>query len=357
MSKLNVKSVIIGLSNSIKDGYTTFRYRRKIKKSLEGGKRKRLTFSQKKMIKDYYGNHGLKNVNIDWHNFFYSINGMFSEKYIPEDLYYTRIEPFLNRIKDFRGLLDKNLLSVLFENIKQPVTILKNKNGYYYSRNNTLMSRIEAINLCLKHECFVIKPSLESGGGKNVSLITTENSAQVQNLFDKYKKDFILQEVVSQNSHLKLLNASSLNTIRILSYFNESEVIILSSLVRIGRLNMFTDNSSSGGISCNIKDNGKLNKFGFDSSGRKYFKSDSETILDEFQIPYFENIVDTVRELHKNMPYFRVVSWDMAINSEDDILLLEYNTAFQEINFHQINNGPLFGNFTSEILDEMSLSE
>ena len=42
------------------------------------------------------------------------------------------------------------------------------------------------------------------------------------------------------------------------------------------------------------------------------------------------------------MPYFRIISWDIAIDKNGNFILIEYNIKGQDINFHQLNNGPVF---------------
>lgn len=56
-----------------------------------------------------------------------------------------------------------------------------------------------------------------------------------------------------------------------------------------------------------------------------------------------------VKELHNQLDYFKLVSWDIAMDEDNQSLLIELNVKSQEINFHQFSNGPLFGKFTREV--------
>lgn len=334
----------------------TLLFKKKIKKIILTTHPSKLTNNQKTEISDFYSKYGLTKINFDWHRFLSNSIGVFNKEYIPEDIYYTKIEPTLNRKSMGPALMDKNTLSIYYKNTKQPKTIINNINGYFYSYNK-LISKNDAIEICTKHENFVIKPSIDSGGGKKVKLYKNKiqelNKNNLDQIFNEYKQDFILQEVVIQNKQMQLLNESSLNTIRIFSYLRDTDVVILSSIVRVGRQGQFTDNSSAGGISCGIKDNGKLKKYGFDSLGKTYTLTDNNCLFDNFMIPFFDEILKTTIVLHKKTPNFKLISWDLAIDQEDEIVLIEYNTIYQEINFHQLNNGPLFGNFTDEILNKI----
>ena len=49
-------------------------------------------------------------------------------------------------------------------------------------------------------------------------------------------------------------------------------------------------------------------------------------------------------------PYFKIISWDIAVNKSNMPVLIEYNPYKQGIDI-QMATGPLFGKFTDEILD------
>ena len=57
--------------------------------------------------------------------------------------------------------------------------------------------------------------------------------------------------------------------------------------------------------------------------------------------------------MHKRFAHFRIISWDFAVDENNDIQLIEFNFSPQGIRIHQINNGPLFGEFTVEVLEEV----
>ena len=58
-----------------------------------------------------------------------------------------------------------------------------------------------------------------------------------------------------------------------------------------------------------------------------------------------------VHRLHKRVPYFRIISWDIGQDSNNNPMFIEYNTYHQATELHQVVNGPLFGELADEILD------
>ena len=70
-------------------------------------------------------------------------------------------------------------------------------------------------------------------------------------------------------------------------------------------------------------------------------------------IPNIDEIVRETRGLHSQIPMFRLVSWDWAVDAFETPVLIEANLCNGELDFHQLNNGPVFGNDTESILKEV----
>lgn len=350
-----LKSQVIKFFLSLKDlAYhykLTYQYRKVIRLKLKN-KPLQLSKSQRNAIKDFYDGFGYKKIKTCWHEFNFANNNLFSVKYVPEDLFHAVISKKFNQMRQWPALLDKNLLGLIFKNFKQPGTVLKNINGFYFI-DGKLVLEDEAISLIVnKGHQMVIKPSIESGNGQGVLSISpdADSSTNIKKLFRRYKKDFMVQEIVNQHNILKQLNPSSLNTIRVMSYLNEKGAYILSSVLRIGSSESFIDNFEAGGVACGIDENGILKDQGYRFCGTKITKTDVNVLIGGIEIPRFNNLVKQVKEMHKLIPYFRLVSWDIGIDNIGDPVLIEYNTYHQDISMHQLANGPLFGKFTEEIL-------
>ncbi|MDO5971185.1 sugar-transfer associated ATP-grasp domain-containing protein [Flavivirga aquimarina] len=331
-------------------------YRNKIRGINKVNEVPYLDKNQKKEIEQYYKKQGYR-VKLYWHQFFIASNKHFSVKYIPDDIFHAFVAARLNESKQWPSLLDKNLSEVLFKGYKQPQSVVKNINGFYYT-DGELVSKKTAMEICVEtSEKLVIKPSIESGGGRQVidfnisGSVTTYKDLSMDKLLRLFNKDFIIQRVVSQNKQLKLLNASSLNTLRIMSYLKDNQVYILSTILRIGKSGKFTDNNSSGGMVCGIDDKGCLKEYGYYGTGKRVNKTESGFVLKGFGIPSHNKVLSIVKELHKKVPYFKIISWDIAVDEDSDPVLIEYNTYKQDIRIHQLANGPVFETVLSEFLE------
>lgn len=308
------------------------RRKKKITKNFKDLKeRKKLTKAQKKEIQDFYKSIIGKKVPTYGHEYFYSRTGHFSKEYVPGNIYQCEILPKANDFQLKAAYGDKNMCDLIFPDENLAHTILKNMNGYYYYEGRAV-SEDEAIMLCSNLENVIIKPSRESKG-HGVQLFSSKEGVTdlegktIVQLFKRYKENFLIQKKVHQHRDMAALNPTSLNTLRILSYRSGMEVLIIYSVVRIGRKGQVIDNQCSGGISTTICDDGKLGKFAFGGySEDNIDKTDTGIVLEGYQLPSYDKAIDMVKRMHLKLPFFNIVGWDVAIQEDGEPILIEFNT-------------------------------
>lgn len=309
--------------------------------------------------KSFYKSKGYKLKNTYWHRFYKHANGEFHKDYLPLDIFRPIMEPNLNRKLYWPALVDKNLTTNLFKGFNQPETVVSNINGFYYVNDSIVNQQqvVEAINK-LKTE-FIIKPTVESGQGKMVKKFTVDNGTtsinnlKIIDLLKLYEKDFIVQKAVEQSEKLNTLNATTLNTLRVVSYLDaKGEVNVLASYLRIGKPGSDTDNISIGGMACAVWEDGSLHSKGFvhrkEGGKSNLHEAPSGIVLEGFQIPNYVGIVNMAKAMHPIVPMFKIISWDIGVDKNDEPILIEYNTFYQNIDL-QMFTGPFFGKFTDEI--------
>ena len=293
--------------------------------------RRKLTPKQKKEVQDFYKNMIGKEIPLYCHEYFYSRTGVFTKDYVPNNIYHCELVPKAN-VHHLQGAFgDKNMCDFLFPGENVVHSILKNMNGYYYYEGKPV-SEEEAIMLCQNLEKVIIKPSKESKG-IGVRLfsakdgVTDLNERTISQLFKEYKRDFLIQEWVKQHEVMAALNPTSVNTMRILSYRSGMEVLIIYSVVRIGRSGSVVDNQCAGGISTTIDKNGRLGKTAYGGySSDDIIKTDTGIILDGYQLPSYDKAIEMVKRLHLKLPFFNIVGWDVAIQVDGEPVLIEFNT-------------------------------
>ncbi|MBR5920586.1 MAG: hypothetical protein IKZ56_05435 [Bacteroidales bacterium] len=329
-------------------------YEKNIKQSMQLCPMKPLTKGQEADIKAYFKKYFGREVPTYWHQYLYSRNGVYSEKYIPASIYNSEIIYRLNKFQFRHAYVDKGFYDTLFPDINRPKTVIKNVNGYYYDDHNALTLE-EAIEKCSNLNEAIIKPTLEGTWGQGVKLIRTENgmipslNCSIQDLFKEYKRSFIIQERFEQHEDIAKLNPTSLNTLRVMSYRRENEIVILYAVIRIGRMNQVIDNETAGGIKADIDlQTGRIKGVAFGSPKEPLMpKTDVGTVLDGYQMPCFQKVLDLVKEMHLRLPYFNLIGWDMSVDKNGNPALIEWNRAAE---LSQVAHGPAFGEYTEEIL-------
>lgn len=293
--------------------------------------RKKLSKEQTKEVQEYYKSMIGRKIPLYCHEYFYSRTGVFTKDYVPNNLYHVELIPRANQHRLQGAFGDKNMCDLLFPGENVVHTILKNMNGYYYFEGNPV-SEEEAVALCANLDNVIIKPSRKSEG-QGVQLFSSDggktnlDGISIAQLFKNYKKDFLIQDCVRQHESMAKLNPTSVNTMRILSYRSGMEVLIVYSVVRIGRLNSVVDNQCAGGISTTISEDGKLGKVAYGGfSTDNITSTDTGVVLEGYEIPSFDKAISMVKRLHMKLPFFDLVGWDVAIQENGVPVLIEFNT-------------------------------
>jgi len=353
------------LESYIKANLPTSYYKNSIEKRISKTKEMRdLIFSEsdKKEAINYWKKNLSQRISTKWHKAYSLTNGISDPRYIPEYVFYNKIEQNLNRFDLAKAYEDKNNYDNLFKDYALPVTVIRNINGNFYDNHYRLVS-FEQANLIVienikKSKKLICKPSIESGGGKNIEVIkiSEENAnADIEAFFNKYQKDFIIQEYIEQHSLMSEMHKESLNTIRIITLRFNDEIHFLSGIVRTGNNGSIVDNATVGGLTCGFDEYGNLNTFAteHDKFSKHEVHPSSKFAFEGNTIPAMFKIKEFINNLHNKLLYFDIVSWDIAIDKFEDPILIEINLKMQDINFHQRNNGPLFGELTDQVLKKV----
>lgn len=351
---------------------TAFRKRREMRKwkavivkglnSLEH--REKLTRAQKREVQDYYRQLIGRKVPLYSHEYFYSRTGHFTKDYVPTNLYHCDLVPKANDHTRGKTLCDKNLCDLLLPDAPMPHTYLKNMNGYFYFEGKPVSAE-EAADLCRDLGEVIVKPTMRSKGDGVRKLVfhdgvTSLDGLTVAQLFKRYRRDFQIQECVRQHPAMAALNPTSLNTLRILTYRSGMEVLVIYAVIRIGRLGKEIDNQSAGGISTAVLGDGRLDKMAYSGYLAKVayggykepgvLKTDTGIVLEGYPIPSYDKVLDLVRRLQLQLPFFNLVGWDVAIGEDGEPILIEFNTN-TGLSQSAVRTG--FGPYTERVFREL----
>ena len=275
-------------------------------------------------------------------------------EYIPDSFYYSFIDDHYTNPQHSNPCDDKNLYDLYFHDINRPVTVFRKTNGFILNDIYCEISLNDVISLCKEENEVILKKGKFSYGGKGIMFWNAQESVDELLGFIDESSDVICQRVIKQHTELSRLNPSSVNTLRIITLVFEGHIHILSSVVRIGVNGSRVDNASSGGIVCGIKQNGQLKDVAYTADGEMFLKHPQGTVFNSVFVPNFNECCEMVTALAKRMlSVSRLISWDIAIDEAGNPLLIEFNASCGELDFHQYCNGPIFGDLTEEVLDDV----
>ncbi len=308
-----------------------------------------------------------KNASCHYPRIFSAINGLSSADYVPENVYYNKIEPVLNNKAFATAYADKNFYERYLIDFKDifPTTLIRKINGTLLDKDYRRLYHIDDLCELFQNDYLILKPAIETSGGSDVKLVKQKNSHfyldsnhyTIDEFFkfltENYVKSFVLQQILQQNEWFSHFNPSSVNTVRIFTYRSVSDdnVYPLHAVIRFGQKGSIVDNQAAGGLSCGVDCEGKINGFAVDKYGTVYDKVPAIMEKTGSLVPGINQMKSIASKISSQCFYHRILAFDFCYDNKGKVRLLEINFKNIETNFLQMNNGPLFGRFTSEVID------
>lgn len=328
--------------------------RKKIAKSLisknaEVYERQYVGAEERSQIKKIWGS---VSFDLNWLRFFNSIEREetkpFDARYIPMDIAYGFVYPYFNFQQGSSFMDDKNYYDMYFHDVHMPKTVCRVMKGMFMDAAYHLITKEQAVQLCDEAGRVIVKPSaLTSGGGGITFRKPNGGGLSVDN-------EVVIQELINQHEDLSLLHKDSVNTLRLLTYHDCKEPVLLSAVVRMGANGSEVDNASKGGLFCGIKENGQLTKYGYNRQGQAFDRHPQGAVFKECRIPNYDKCKKLVLELSNRLiKVARLIAWDIAVADDGEPVLIEVNLAYSGVDLFQIANGPLFGDRTEEVIAEV----
>ena len=272
--------------------------------------------------------------------------------YVPRYIWYPYMYNVLNPPSVTKAFSDKLLFPLLFPSVKQPRIIIGYYNSSYITDNYSPLTEDQAIARVMDYgKPVIIKQSVDSMGGKGIEFLDQYDSEILRKTFDSRKMNFLVQEIVEQSDDIAFYNPSSLNTIRLETLFFNGKCTVVFRMLRHGVQGMRLDNLSSGGIGVGIQDDGTLSFGCFDDVDGIIYTHYSGKKYSECKIPNFSNLCDTACRLHYYVSQVGLIGWDFALDKNNDPVLIEANFFHPGINDQFLNQRPLFGDRTQEVID------
>lgn len=166
-------------------------------------------------------------------------------------------------------------------------------------------------------------------GGNGIELFHYDKTTSEDDWKRLKKEHCILEEKIEQNHELKEFNPSSVNTIRVVTITNGSNIHVMNAVLKIGNGDGCTDNFHHYGLAALVDcETGIVITPAVDKKNGKYVSHpiSGKEILG-YQIPFWDRIINTVKRIALIDPAIRYVGWDVALNDKGEVCVIEGNCA------------------------------
>jgi len=238
----------------------------------------------------------------------------------------------IERLKLLRKVNDMDNFELLDDKYKA-YEILKD----YYGREMLLIESPEDYRkfkqFCQKKGKVVVK-SFFNSLGRGIEAINVRipwrRKAIFKNLCEKHTT-FVVEELIEANEAISTLNPDSVNTIRMITYYDGNRTIIHRPFMRVGRKGSFVDNGGQGGIIISIDaETGILSTNGCDENGIVYeYHPDTNIKFKGYQIPNWDKAIALAHELAPKIPGIYYIGWDFALTKDGEWIVVEGNARTQ----------------------------
>lgn len=322
-----------------------------------------LTKDQSRTAKDYMKKHYGKVVPFWWHRLYTSYTGNFDEKYFPEILFSSKLEEKLNPYDVALPLGNKAFNpQILFRDIPESLKI-RTPNylcvscyGVIWDNKDRLVD-LEWIKSNIGSDESVIKPTIDTMGAKGVQVIRVEKGIDVRSgktldeILKAYRGNYVIQERVKNHKSIANVYPHSINSLRVITFICNNQIQVAPLSMRFGINGRVVDNA---GIFIAVDRDGHLHETGFSKKGLTRYTSHPDTgvVFKDYQVSGVPQMIDAAIKMHARLPQLKMISWDLAFDENENVVIIEVNTTGQSVWFPQMVNGKgLFGEFTPQMYE------
>lgn len=312
-----------------------------------------LTKKELAEIQDYY--RGAPKIDPIYHQIYKGRTGRFDVTYMPDDLYYGYIEPHFTDREAARYVDNKTMYYHLFRDVRLPELICMRKGSVWFDGDGQPVNSRSVPGLIRRAGGeLVCKQAENSETGAGVFFLDKEDPVNdFRRRVRRIPTDVVVQRAIEPHPDFAKLHPVSANSLRIMSFLKPEGVQILSTSVRVGVGEARTDNLGTGGFFLGVDENGVTRGLGAMHDTTITEHPEHHYSLKGHRLTGIDKAHELVKKIHPVMGRFRLSAWDVIIDRDGEAVLLETNISLGEISNIQVCNGPLFGEDTRRIVEEV----
>lgn len=274
-----------------------------------------------------------------WLYVYAAISGTFRFGWLPANFYRSVVLPRLKgdygKIADLAGLQTKVFGEGFFPDLLYSV------NGLFVDSSNRVVDPMRALGKHFESNERVVFKRDHSKQGRGVRIFRNDDLAR-ENL-DSLGNG-VFQEYITQHPLLESFHPGSVATIRLTTAIDEAGVVSLRACyLRFGSgSDTHVTSTTHIRVPANVA-SGELDADGFTVDwARIPAHPDTGKRFAGERIPSFDVCVATVLKLHAMMPAVRCIGWDIAMDENNKVKVMEWNGNHNDIKFSEATQGPCF---------------
>ena len=274
-----------------------------------------------------------------WLKVFTLCRGEFKEGWMPLDYWARIVCPTLNGNLQPLGKI-KTLTRKFLNSEELPDLAYHIKGSWLLaSGEKTNTGELKKILFDTYPNVFLKQDNTSRGGG--VMKIDANQFSKLD--FDKLG-DFVIQSPIEAHEVFQRLSPASVPSLRVTTYkAPQKEAKVVQSGIRLGLAGTpFTYEDHCIRIAIRIQD-GYTHDFGFSGDWEILTKhSETGIPINGVEIPKYHEIKKLCEKLHDQNPHFGLIAWDMTVDKNEQIKIMEWNTVTPAFNMDEAAIGPHF---------------
>ena len=274
-----------------------------------------------------------------WLYVYSAVAGRFKEGWIPENYYGKVVLPAVKgdygKVSDLKPLTKKLFNSSVFPDSAYYV------NGLFFSDKYEVLRDDEVPAVLFKSSPVIVFKVDNSLQGKGVSVFKKDSFDPQQ---VRLLGNGVFQHYIEQHEFFDGLMPTSVATLRVTTVLDDKGVYtVRACYLRIGRsADAHVKSASHVRVPVDLQ-SGALDAQGYLPTWLTIDRHpDTHVAFAKKIIPCFGSCLSTVLELHKLMPYARCIGWDLIVDKQQSIKVMEWNGNHNDIKFSEATQGPCF---------------
>lgn len=273
-----------------------------------------------------------------WYQYYGYYDNRFDYNYIPEDFFYKKLYPILNKPKFDNKFKNRIIIHQLLNDIEKPKTLIRYANKIFLDENGNMISKEDCIKFLSDYEILILKFAVKSKEKDQILLNIKSDGIEIfKNLI--LEEEFLIQEIVQQNSQMNSFTNCNWSKVHVNSLLVDSKVEIISTFVECKE----SIEKSKNDYLILLNQNGDIS----DKIVKDY--AIARTSRNQEMLIAYDKIIEIIKKIHPRLAHARIINWMFAINEENNAVFLDLDT---EPYLNQRVLGPLFKENTNKILDE-----